>query len=54
MKTLEISKVIKSNKKLEDWEILCDTCASIADKAHWTERDSDRLIKRVRKEIREQ
>lgn len=54
MKTLNIEKVIKSKTKKEDWELLCDTCASLAEKANWTEEDSDKLISRVRKEIREQ
>ncbi len=53
MKALNIEKVIKSNKKIEEWEILCDTCANIAEKAHWTEEDSNKLIKHVRKELRE-
>lgn len=53
MKTLNVEKVIKSNTKIEEWELLCDTCASLAEKANWTEEDSNKLIKHVRKEIRE-
>lgn len=54
MKTLNVEKVIKSDTKTEDWELLCDTCASLAEKANWTEQDSDKLIKHIRKETREQ
>lgn len=52
MKTLNLEKVVKTNNQLNDWEMLCNTCASIAEKANWTETDSDKLIKRVRKELR--
>lgn len=51
MKTLNIEKVIKLKTQKEDWELLCDTCASLAEKANWTEKHSDKLISRVRKEI---
>ena len=52
METLNTKKIMKSNVKLNEWEVLCDTCATIAEKAHWTEKDSDKLIKHVRKELR--
>lgn len=53
MKTLNLEKVVKSKSKISEWELLCDTCASIAEKANWTEEDSNKLIKRVRKELRD-
>lgn len=52
MKTLNFKKTIRTKTQLNEWEVLCDTCASIAEKANWTEKDSDKLIKRVRKELR--
>lgn len=52
MKTLNLEKIVKSKTQTSEWELLCDTCASIAEKANWTEKDSDKLIKRVRKELR--
>ena len=53
MKTLNLEKVVKSKSKISEWELLCNTCASIAEKSNWTEEDSNKLIKRVRKELRD-
>lgn len=52
MKTLNLKKEVKLNKTSEEWELLCDACSSIAEKAGWTEKDSEKLIKNVRKELR--
>ena len=51
IKTLNLEKIAKTKTQLNEWEVLCDTCASIAEKANWTEEDSDKLIKHVRKEL---
>lgn len=52
MKTLEKEKTNIGVKS--DWEILCETCSSMAKKANWTEEDSDKILQEVRKELREQ
>lgn len=48
--------IIKPNIQLKQatWEILCDNCASIAEKKHWNEKDSEKVLKEVRKNLREQ
>lgn len=40
------------NMLTNDWDELCDICSSIAQKTGLTEKDTDKILKDVRKELR--
>lgn len=51
MKTLEKKTITQVNTKT-DWQKLCEECSFVAQKNGWTEKDADRLLKEVRKELK--
>ncbi len=42
------------NMLTNDWDELCDICSSIAEKSKLTEKDTTKILKDVRKELRGQ
>lgn len=52
MKTLEKTINTKINTKPE-WSQLCDECFSATQKNNWTKEDSRKLLKNVRKELKQ-
>lgn len=58
MKTLEDTKILENTKIIEEntepeWAQLCNECYSAAQKNKWTKENSRKLLKEVRKELKE-
>ena len=58
MKTLERTKILENTKITEkntepEWAQLCSECYSATQKNNWTKEDSRKLLKEVRKELKE-
>ncbi len=58
MKTLESTKILENTKIIEnntepEWTQLCSECYSATQKNNWTKENSRKLLKEVRKELKE-